>query len=164
MTKKNTSNILLSIFVTVLVHFWCMSNQDVKLLAMNKAVSTELLLQHVLELSQQVNVYVLGKTFLHISKELCLNIPAIGKKTHVCVCMHCLVNKNMTVAFFCHLLFADFNTKVNSFVQISVQWHGTCSQYVNSAYLSYSLPTNRYSGTRIPCFFTTNTTAESDAN
>ncbi|KAK7488675.1 hypothetical protein BaRGS_00020128 [Batillaria attramentaria] len=27
----------------------------------------------------QVNVYVLGKTFLHISKELCLNIPAIGE-------------------------------------------------------------------------------------
>lgn len=31
----------------------------------------------------QVNVYVLGKTFLHISKELCLNIPAIDPCLYV---------------------------------------------------------------------------------
>ncbi|XP_025104657.1 transcription factor IIIB 90 kDa subunit-like [Pomacea canaliculata] len=31
----------------------------------------------------QVNVYMLGKTFLHISKELCLNIPAIDPCLYV---------------------------------------------------------------------------------
>lgn len=28
--------------------------------------------------SQQVNVYVLGKTFLLLARELCINAPAIG--------------------------------------------------------------------------------------
>lgn len=35
---------------------------------------------HVLHIfSPQVNVYILGKTFLLLARELCINAPAVGK-------------------------------------------------------------------------------------